>query len=254
MDGHRVQKQLIMHRFHIDVSDQTLSRVPLSREETAHALRVLRMRDGDEAEALNGEGGAWRAILRVEGENAFVELKEPIENKEAPVRVTLYMGIPKGERLEIIVQKLTELGNAVVVPVRMERCVAKIDDRDAEKKLSRLQRIAQEAQKQCGRTREMEIAAPVDFRQAVQKIASHELALTLWEEADGYRLKDAYRENSGAKDLAFVVGPEGGISENEARETVRAGAKLVTLGPRILRAETAAIAGCSVIMSLWGDI
>lgn len=243
-----------MHRFMIDGAPAG-TRAALSREEAVHALRVLRLKDGDEAQALDGNGGAWRAILRApEGGEAYLELGEALDDTESPARVTLYMGIPKGEKLELIAQKLTELGASRLVPVRMERCVARIDDKDAEKKLTRLRRIAQEAQKQCGRTREMEILPPVSLASALQALAAHEVKLMLWEEAEGYRLSDAHAEMPKAKDLAFIVGPEGGISRREAEEMTKAGARQVTLGPRILRAETAAVAGCAVILSLWGDL
>lgn len=244
-----------MHRFIIDASRIENGRAPLSREEAAHALRVLRMKDGDEAQALDANGGSWHAILRVTDDGgAALELTEPAGDTESPVRVTLYMGIPKGEKLEIIAQKLTELGAARLVPVRMERCVAKIDAKDAEKKLSRLRRIAQEAQKQSGRTREMEITEPLNLNDAAKALASHELSMVLWEEAQGFRLNDAKSFAPNARDIAFVVGPEGGISRAEAQRLTDAGARLVTMGPRILRAETAAVAGCAVIMSLWGDL
>lgn len=243
-----------MHRFLID-NALPGTRAVLSREETNHALRVLRLRDGEEVQALDGNGGAWRALLRVSQEGqASLELVEKLNDTESPARVTLYMGIPKGEKLELIAQKLTELGAARLVPVRMERCVAKIDDKDAEKKLVRLRRIVQEAQKQCGRTREMEILPPMSFSQALRDVSTHEVRLMLWEEARGYRLSDACAEARCARDIAFIVGPEGGISRREAEELIRVGAAQVTLGPRILRAETAAVAGCAVIMSLWGDL
>ena len=244
-----------MRRFIIDASLVQNGRAPLSREEAAHALRVLRMKDGDEAQALDANGGAWRAILRVSSDGgASLELMERARDTESPARVTLYMGIPKGEKLEIIAQKLTELGAARLVPVRMERCVAKIDEKDAEKKLTRLRRIAQEAEKQSGRTREMEIAQPMNFKDAAEDIRRRETRLVLWEEAKGFRLADAHAQMPNARDIAFVVGPEGGITRAEAETLLDAGANLVTMGPRILRAETAAVAGCAVIMSLWGDL
>lgn len=244
-----------MHRFLIRPEEIRDHIAPLSQEEAAHALRVLRLKDGDEVQALDGNGRSWLAALHISGEEgASLELKEELSDTESPARVTLYMGIPKGEKLEIIAQKLTELGAERIVPVRMERCVAKIDDKDAEKKLTRLRRIIQEAQKQCGRTREMEIMPPMNFSKAVEAVTRHEVKLTLWEEAEGYRLNDARADHPNARDIAFVVGPEGGITKNEAEALRQAGALHVTMGPRILRAETAAVAGCAVIMSLWGDL
>lgn len=243
-----------MHRFFIETEGPDSVRALLSKEEAAHALRVLRLKDGEKVEALDGKGGIWSGVIRIDGENVFVEIGDALNDCEAGVNVTIYMGIPKGEKLEFIAQKLTELGASTLVPVRMERCIAKIDDKEQEKKLSRIRKIAKEAQKQCGRARELTILPPVDFKKAVTMIAKHDVTALLWEEADGYRLKDAWQEFSDAEDVAYIVGPEGGISQREAEAFIEAGAKCVSLGPRILRAETAAVTGCAVIMSLWGDI
>ena len=180
-------------------------------------------------------------------------LREPVEKLSPEVMDVILYGT-KGEKLELIAQKLTELGATRVVPVRMERCVAKIETKDAEKKLARLRKIASEAMKQCGRTEEMAIDEPVSVAEAAKRISDYELGLMLWEEARGYRLTDAHAETPDARSIAYIVGPEGGISAREAEVFTGAGAKSVTLGPRILRAETAAVAGCAVIMNLWGDL
>ena len=242
-----------MHRFHIDGTQIMEKRALLSKEEAAHALRVLRLKDGSPIEALDGHD-AWKAVLHVTDDGAYAELLQKMTSTEAPVDVALFMGIPKGEKLELIEQKLTELGATRVVPVRMERCVAKIETKDAEKKLARLRKIASEAMKQCGRTEEMAIDEPVSVAEAAKRISDYELGLMLWEEARGYRLTDAHAETPDARSIAYIVGPEGGISAREAEVFAGAGAKSVTLGPRILRAETAAVAGCAVIMNLWGDL
>ncbi len=244
-----------MHRFKINKNEVTDARAPLSQEEAAHALKVLRLRDGETVQALDGEGGMWMACLRVmDGKNAYLELKEAISNSEAPIDVTVYMGIPKGDKFEFLCQKLTELGVRRLFPVRMERSVAKIEEKEKDKKLLRFRKIAQEAQKQCGRGLEMEICDPISVNEMKKRVESHELTLLLWEEAEGYRTRDAYREYPGCTDIACIIGPEGGISEREANMVMDAGAKCVTLGPRILRAETAAVTAASVIMSLWGDV
>ncbi len=244
-----------MHRFIIKNEYIQNGRAPLSQEETAHALRVLRLRDGCAVQAIDDAGGAWDAILRIgESGDAWVELTESTDTAEADIRLTLYMGIPKGDKLDFIAQKLTELGANNLTPVRMERCVAKIVDSDVSKKLERLSRLSREAQKQCGRARELEISKPLSVLKAAEELKDYDLVLILWEEAEGYRLKDAFRDCANARNIAFVVGAEGGISRSEIEQLCTSGAKTVTLGPRILRAETAAVAGCSIIMSLWGDI
>lgn len=244
-----------MHRFKINRNEIKDARAPLSQEEAAHALKVLRLKDGESVQALDGEGGMWMALLRVtDAKNAYLDLAEEISNSEAPIGVTVYMGIPKGDKFEFLCQKLTELGVKRLVPVKMERSVAKIEEKEKDKKLQRFRKIAQEAQKQCGRGMEMEISDPIGVKELEKRVKEHEITLLLWEEAENYRTRNAYRENPGCADIACIIGPEGGISEKEANAFMDAGAKCVTLGPRILRAETAAVTAVSVIMSLWGDV
>ena len=243
-----------MHRFIINPGDIKDSVAPLSAEETLHALRVLRLKDGEAVQALDGLGGVFNGRMIIDGETASIFITEKADPTEAPVRVTLYMGLPKGEKLEFIAQKLTELGAVKIVPVRMERSVAKIAPNEAEKKLSRPRRIAQEAQKQSGRGIMPEITDPVDMKQLPELFKRHDAVYMLWEEARGYRLSGAHAEHPALNDIAYIVGPEGGISVKEAEYMHSLGAEYVTMGPRILRAETAAVAGCVEIMTLWGDL
>lgn len=243
-----------MHRFLIEPERMNGDLAPLNEAETRHALRVLRLVSGASVQALDGCGNAWQGELVTDGETAAVRLLAPCDSTEAPVNVTLYMGIPKGEKLELIAQKLTELGAMRLVPVRMERCVAKIAAQEAEKKLSRIRRIAQEAQKQSGRRRELEITDPVDLPEVCRQLSTYDKTFLLWEEARGFRLTDGCEEAPGAENIAYIVGPEGGISHKEADLLMQAGACPVTMGPRILRAETAAVAGCAAILTLWGDL
>ena len=243
-----------MHRFIINPDEISGDKAPLSAAESVHALRVLRLKTGDRVQALDGRGRAWNASILVEDGNAFVELISEADITEAPIKVTLYMGLPKGEKLEFIAQKLTELGASAIVPVRMERCVAKIAPSEAEKKLSRPRRIALEAQKQSGRSVMPKITDPVDMARLNELIRAHDKVFLLWEEARGYRLTDAKNELGELNDIGFIVGPEGGISQKEADKLISAGAVPITMGPRILRAETAAVAGCAAIMTLWGDL
>ncbi|MBQ4452832.1 MAG: 16S rRNA (uracil(1498)-N(3))-methyltransferase [Clostridia bacterium] len=243
-----------MHRFRIAPEDAPLGRARLSEEEKQHALKVLRLASGDPVEATDGCGRAWEGVMDIDGEDAFILLGAPKPSTEAPVRLTVYMGIPKGEKLELIAQKLTELGCARLVPVRMERSVAKIAPGEADKKLSRARRISAEAIKQCGRQAEMEIADPIDFGILKEELPLCGRSFFMWEKASGDRLADFFEREPLLNDIGCVIGPEGGISDKEAEALCACGALPVTMGPRILRAETAAIAACAQIMTLWGDM
>ncbi|MBO4299422.1 MAG: 16S rRNA (uracil(1498)-N(3))-methyltransferase [Clostridia bacterium] len=246
-----------MHRFIVRRADgfSPDETVELPREEAQHAVKVLRLREGDRIELLDGVGGAYAArIARADRDGASAVVCFRLPERESLVRLTLYMGLPKAEKLEFIAQKLTELGAIKLAPVIMARSVSRPDGKDGDKRRERLERIALEAAKQCGRGYVPEMAAPVSWKAALPAMAAHELMLLPWEEAQGLRLGDVYAAFPGARDIALLIGPEGGIAPEEAHEAEAQGARLVTLGPRILRAETAAVASAAAVMALWGDL
>lgn len=245
-----------MHRFFAAGAAEAGRQVTLSAEESAHAARVLRLSAGATVEITDPDSGNrfLAQLTEVRPEAVVARLLEPIAANEPPVEITLYMGIPKADKLDFVVQKATELGAARVIPVRMERSVAKIDRKDAPKKAERLRRIASEAVKQCGRARTPEIAEAMDFVPAMQRFAVSEVAMMPWEDARGTRLKDVHAAHPDAREIAVWIGPEGGISSAEAEKLMAAGAVAVTLGPRILRTETAAVTAIACAMQLWGDV
>ena len=244
-----------MHRFIVRAPLCEGALIDFPAEEAAHAFKVLRLRAGEDIEVSDGEGALFAAELtEVSREIVRARLTERLDSKEPPVSLTLYMGYPKAEKLELIVQKLTELGANRVVPVVMARSVARPDAKDGAKKRERLERIALEAAKQCGRGRVPEIAAPMSWKQALADMAERSLMLVPWEEARGTTLGTVREARPGETNLGLLVGPEGGISAEEIEYAERAGAVPVTLGPRILRAETAAIASSAVVMAFWGDV
>ena len=244
-----------MPAFYLEGPAQVGAIVPLPKDEAKHALKVLRMTVGEELCALDGRGGRFAAVLEsIHGDCAEVRITEQLPSNEPGVKVTLYQGLPKADKLDFIVQKLTELGAACVVPVKMERCVVKSDAKDGKKRQERLQRIACEAVKQCRRACEPEVTEPMTWKQCFEKMKQHDLVLVPWEDAEGYNLKRAFADAPEAKDIGIVVGPEGGMSAAEVDALTEQGAKIVTLGPRILRAETAAVASVTMAMTLWGDL
>lgn len=244
-----------MHAFYLEGRGETGARVSLPKEEARHALKVLRLGVGDELCAMDGEGGRFAAVIEsVCGAAAEVRLKEALPSNEPPVRLTLYQGLPKSDKLDFVVQKLTELGAARVVPVKMERCVVKSDGKDGAKRRDRLEKIAREAAKQCRRGCAPEITEPLTWKQCFARMGSHDLLLVPWEDAEGLTLKRVCAQVPQAKDIGVVIGPEGGMSAEEADALRARGAQIVTLGPRILRTETAAVASAAMVMTLWGDL
>ena len=241
-----------MHSFYIDLPEGDFAALPT--EEAKHAAKVLRLKAGDEICAMDGAGRRWRAEIAEIGGGVTVRLLEELPPNEPPVRVTVYEGVPKADKLDFIAQKLTELGATALVPVKMERCVVKLDAKDGVKRRERLQKIAREAAKQCGRARPLEVSTPTDWGAAIQAMRRHDLLLIPWEEARNGRMKDVFAQKPVARDIGIVIGPEGGITVEEIGAMITAGGQTVTLGPRILRTETAAVVAAALAMQLWGDV
>lgn len=220
----------------------------LSLEDARHAFRVLRLKPGDDVIAL-AEGARWTArIAEISEKGGAVELMAELPGNESRVEITVYQGLPKAEKLELLAQKLTELGVARLVPVRMARSVAKLEGAS---RVERLNKIAREAVKQCGRSRPMEILLPMDWRAALADMKSMELMLAPWELSQPVRMADIHKQAPMAREIGILIGPEGGMEEAEVRES---GARQVSLGPRILRAETAALTAAALAMAFWGDV
>jgi 16S rRNA (uracil1498-N3)-methyltransferase len=248
-----VRLQEAVRRFLID-SGAVGEVVGLPDGEAAHARRVLRVKPGDKAVLIDRGGALFEAEFLEVGERVSAKIMSRLPDARLKVALTLYQGLPKFDKLEFIVQKAAELGAARVVPVRMACSVVKLDAEEGKKKQERLQKIALEAMKQCGRAGRLEILEPVKFEGALKMFCAEELMLMPWEEARGFRLGDAYAEKPDARAVGILIGPEGGIAPEEAVAACEAGALSVTLGPRILRAETAAVAAMAITMHLWGDV
>lgn len=244
-----------MNSFYIEGSGALDALVYLTQEDAKHASQVMRMQAGEQIYAVDAQGRRFLAELQnVTKTQCSAILKEMLPDNEPEVRITLYQGLPKADKMDLIVQKLTELGAAKVVPVKMERCVVKLDEKDGKKRCERLNKIAREAAKQCKRGVAPEIAAPQTWKQLTADMAKHDLLMVPWEDASGYGMKAAHADFPNAKDIGIVIGPEGGMSAAEIEAIEAVGAKQITLGPRILRTETAAVASCTMAMLLWGDI
>ena len=239
-----------MHRFFADENGVMNGVARLDAEDAGHALRVLRLTPGEKIHLFSG-GNAYLAEIADVSDGVTARVLDALPSPEATLRVTLYQGIPKGDKMDYIVQKCTEAGAARIVPVNMPRCVAKLDGRD-DKKLARWQRIAREAAKQAFRPLTPEICPPIPMTQLPARLAAHQLALAPWEEARDGSLRQLI--TPAVTDLAVVIGPEGGMSEADVAPLLAAGAKAVTLGPRIFRTETAGLAAIVAAMAFSGNL
>ena len=233
-----------MPRFFVpDLSGDVLT---LSGEDGRHAAKSLRCRVGEELELCDGRGAECLcAVAAVEGDTLTLRVVERRPSRgELPCRVSLYQALPKGDKLELIVQKAVELGAAEIVPVLTQRCVSRPDSRAVEKKRERLQKIALEAAKQSGRGVVPQVAPLLDFPAALAEMAQAACSLFFYE-GGGEPLGKALSARPGS--IALMVGPEGGFDPAEAQAARNAGLWVCTLGPRILRCETAPLYALSAI-------
>ncbi len=243
-----------MHRFYADERGVQNGAAYLCEEDARHAVRVLRMKEGEPCELFAGDRRCAAAIAAIEDGAVRVAVTGELPSTEARLRITLYQGLPKADKMELIVQKAVELGCARVVPVAMSRCVVQLDAKDGRKKQERWQKIAREACKQSGRCAMMPVDAPITFRQLLSALPEHGAAIVPWEDARGYSLPRFREEHPDVTDLAIVIGPEGGMSETEIAQMKDASCLSVTLGPRILRTETAGLCAMSALFCLYGDM
>ena len=242
-----------MHRFYVDEAGLRGQTAALSPEDTAHALRVLRMREGDTAEIICG-GVRYRAVLTdAENREARFELREPLPSTEPALRITLFQGLPKADKMEWVIQKAVEIGVSEIVPVRMTRCVMRLNEKDAEKKLDRWRRIAMEAGKQSGRCVIPTVASPLSLPDVLSRAAGLDACAVPWEDARSLGPKAFFSARPGLRSLGLLIGPEGGISPEEI-EALSARFCPLTLGPRILRTETAGLAAAAAFFALAGEM
>jgi len=223
-----------------DLSSST-SFVPSSSD--MHYLQsVLRMRPGERFVVVDSLGIENECEFLADMAVSIVGRKPC--SSEPPASVTLLQSVSKGERMDLTIQKSVELGVSRIVPVLSSRCIAKVS---GDSKISRWQKIALEAARQSGRGIVPEVSAPVKFSAAVDMIPTFDLVLFPWEEAEGVTIRDVLRSGS-FQNIGVFIGPEGGFSEDEERLAASRGARVVTLGKRILRTETAGPAVLAMVL------
>lgn len=232
-----------MPNFFVDPSQITVGEVRIFGDDAHHIARSLRMAEGDIITVSDGKGTQYRARLtKIRDEECAAAIEDSREGYgEGPVKITLFMGYPKSDKLELIVQKATELGASAVVPFESSRCIKRPKAEKAEKSAQRLSRIAMEAAKQCSRSVVPEISRPISLSELTRRLADYDLSLFCYEGASPEhscrRVLSEYRGTP--RRVAVIVGCEGGFSAEEAELIVGAGAIPVSLGERILRCETA---------------
>ena len=220
------------------------------REDLHHMTKVLRLKPGDEIEVSDGTAWEYRGVLRlVTSEEAVADIVDKQAFAREPgIRITLFQGMPKQGKMELIIQKAVELGVSRVVPVFTDRSVV-TDNGKMDKKIQRWQKIADEAVKQCRRGKIPEIGEDLTFSQMAEQLKDYDCVLFPYENEEDRSLKAGLRNlTSKPQNLAIIIGPEGGFSDREAALLKEKGALCVTLGKTILRTETAGLAAIAMVL------
>lgn len=239
-----------MPRFHLPENLSVGQTVALPDNIVRH-LNVLRVRPNENITLFDGKGKAHAAQLTVlEKRRAEAEiLREDTTDNESPLNITLIQSISSGERMDFTLQKSVELGVTAIQPVISERCIVRLDGERAAKRLARWQEIVISACEQSGRNTVPPVLPIIGYREALDKMPSESTKLIM--SINRARKLGDIRHPSGA--IVFMVGPEGGWTEQEEQQAFDAGFQAVTLGKRILRTETAALAALAAMQTLWGD-
>ena len=244
-----------MPRFFVkteQIQDETIT---ILGEDVKHIKNVLRKDKGDKIEICNQENGKTYncEINNIEDNSIITKIIDQIEEQEDKIKIDIYQGLPKSDKMELIIQKSVELGANAIIPVAMKRCVVKIDSKDENKKICRWQKIAESAAKQSGRNEIPEIRHISIIEKISNLINEYDSFIVAYENEKNntikrelLKLKDILQEK-GKINIALIIGPEGGLEEKDVELLKQSGAKIVTLGNRILRTETVALNMLSVI-------
>lgn len=249
-----------MPKFFIKKEQIKQNKIFIQGQDVNHIKKVLRAKVGDELQICNDENGE-NFLCYIENINEYeilCSIKQKIEEKvESNIKVTIFQGLPKADKMELIIQKSVELGAYDITPVEMKRCVVKLDEKDKNKKVLRWQKISEVAAKQCGRDIIPQINNIINIKNICELIQKYDIVLIAYENEKENTLKEQLnkiKENIIKKQkdrqlkIGIVIGPEGGLEEQDVEKMKDNGAKIITLGKRILRTETVALNILSIIM------
>lgn len=242
-----------MPRFFVDKEQISDNYISIIGDDVKHIKKVLRLREGEEIEVCDGCGEDFECKIESLSDDVVRAeiLKRYPNTAEAPIELCVYQGMPKNDKMDYIVQKCVELGVCRIVPVITKRAVS--IPRDAEKKTARWQRISDEAAKQCGRGILPKVENTINFADAIKAMSDEDALSLMPYECEKEGSLSVLLRATDKKKINVFIGPEGGFDESEVEKAKCAGIHTVTLGPRILRTETAPLAVCSAIMYELGD-
>jgi 16S rRNA (uracil1498-N3)-methyltransferase len=249
-------KVIAVARFFVPRKNLRENRGMLDGQELAHIRKVLRLAPGDRITLFDDGGWEHDAVIRQlfadRGEVEILRSYQP--GRESPLNLTLAVGLTKGEKMDFVVEKATELGVHAIAPFFSTFAVPRWDERKIASRTERWRKIALSASKQCGRTRAPEILQVSGFETLVSRERPDTLKLLFWENERQQSLHEARLKYPEAKSILLAVGPEGGFAAQEAESALAHSFEPIQLGRRILRAETAAVTTVSLVQFLWGDL
>lgn len=240
-----------MHHFFAEPSQIQEGRVTIVGTDVNHMKNVLRMKPGEQAEISDGDGLRYLCVLEKFEEETIVFRIEDVEADAAELssKIYLFQGLPKSDKMELIIQKAVELGAYEVIPVTTKRAVVKLDEKKAVKKVQRWNTIAEGAAKQSGRSLIPKVHQVLTFSEALTYAQKLDVRLIPYEKARGMEVtRQAVEAIKAGQSVGIFIGPEGGFEEAEVEQAQAAGALPISLGKRILRTETAGLAVLSVLM------
>ena len=244
-----------MRRFKIDAQAILKDACVIRNPDANHIVNVLRLKAGDRVVLFDGAGREYEAVITeiLRGEVRLAIEKSNPSQAESPVRITLAQGFLKDKKMDTLIRQLTELGISRWIPFFGARSVPHPNAARLEKRMVRWQKITTEALKQCRRAQSPRIMMPAGFEQMLAAGADADVKIAFWEEEKTI-LPAAKRMPAENLEVFIILGPEGGLTEAEIHSARQAGFKSVSLGPRILRAETATLAACTLVQHLYGDM
>lgn len=239
-----------MYQFFVEDEQVGTKQVRIVGTDVNHIKNVLRMKCGERVRISSARGTNYLCNVAAFEEDAVLLdiLESDIEGTELPAKIYLFQGIPKGERMETVIEKAVELGVYEIIPVAMRYCVVRLDEKKAEKKAARWQEIARSAAKQSKRSVIPHVHPPMSFARAADYAAECGLRLVPYENEEGMAATgEVLAQVKGAKSISVFIGPEGGFAPEEIG-ALRDGSRVISLGKRILRTDTASIAVLSMLM------
>jgi 16S rRNA (uracil1498-N3)-methyltransferase len=239
-----------MRYFHIPQDQITSKSVRISGRELHHLVNVLRLREGDEITVLDGSGGVYEVLLTSCNRDAAIgEIKTRWQAKPPSMEIVLFAGLPKADKMDMIVQKATELGACGIVPVMCLHTVLQLSAERTQQRIDRWRQIAVEASKQSHRPFFPFVSDILSFEEALENYQADLKLIFVARATQSVReLKDVLKRHADARRVNIFIGPEGGLAEDEIHLALSAGAVSVSLGANVLRTETAAIAALAIIL------